>query len=149
MNVKIKRIDKDFLLPEYQTKGSVGFDIYSRINAEIKPKELVLLPTNLIIKVPKGYMLMMVSRSSTFKKKGIILPNAAAIFDNDFCGEEDEMLIQAYNMSGRVAKIKKGERITQGIFVRVDLAKWEETDKMKSAKRGGIGSTDKDEKSRR
>lgn len=142
MKIKIKRVDKSFPLPEYQSKGAVGFDIYSRIDAELMPKELVLLPTNLIIATPPGYMFLMAPRSSTFKKKGIILANTIGIVDQDFCGEEDETLIQAYNMSDQRVEIKAGERIAQGIFVRVDIADWTEVDKMNNENRGGIGSTD-------
>lgn len=143
MRVKIKRVDKTLPLPEYHTEGSVGFDVYSRIDAVIGPKEYGALPNNLVIETPAGYMLALVARSSTFKKKGLILPNAVGIFDQDFCGEEDEMIIQVYNMTDKEVRVERGERIAQGIFVPVAIAEWDEVEKMKEISRGGIGSTDK------
>ncbi|MBI2145131.1 dUTP diphosphatase, partial [Candidatus Woesearchaeota archaeon] len=58
MKVKIKRIDKSLPLPQYQTSGSVGFDIYSREDIEIRPREIALIPGNIIVETPQGYMLL-------------------------------------------------------------------------------------------
>jgi dUTP pyrophosphatase len=141
MKVRIKRVDKSLPLPEYHSKGAVGFDIYSRDEAIIAPGEFKMLHSNLIVETPENYMLAMVARSSTFKKKGLILPNSVGIFDPDFCGDEDEMIIQVYNLSKEEVTVEPGERIAQGIFVKVDKADWEEVDKMTAESRGGIGST--------
>jgi dUTP pyrophosphatase len=141
MKIRIKRIDKELPLPEFHTAGSVGFDMYSRIDIEVRPKELVYVPSNLIIETPKDYMLMMAARSGTFRKKGLILPNAVGIFDQDFCGEGDEMIIQIYNLSEETVNISRGERIAQGIFIPVEIAEWQEVEVMESKNRGGLGST--------
>ncbi|MFA6355073.1 MAG: dUTP diphosphatase [Candidatus Paceibacterota bacterium] len=139
MKVKIKRIDKSFPLPEYHTSGAVAFDLYSRIDAVIEPQKLERLPTNVIIEIPKGYMLEVKDRSSTLKKKGLFV--SVGYIDNDFHGESDEILLQVYNMTDNNVTIEKGERLGQGVFVRVDIAEWEEVDKMKEVNRGGFGTT--------
>ena len=139
MKIKIKRIDNTLPLPEYQTSGAVAFDLYSRIDAVIKPKSLERLPTNVIIEIPKGYMLEIKDRSSTLKKKGLLV--TTGYIDNDYHGEEDEILLQVYNLTDNDVNIEKGERIGQGAFVRVDIGEWEEVDKMKDGSRGGFGST--------
>jgi len=139
MQVKIKRIDKSLPLPEYHTSGAVAFDLYSRVDMLIKPKSLERLPTNVIIETPKGYMLEIKDRSSTLKKKGLLV--STGFIDNDYCGESDEILLQVYNLSDEDVKVEKGERIGQGVFVKIDIALWEETDIMSSNSRGGFGST--------
>jgi len=139
MKIKIKRIDKTLPLPEYQTSGAVAFDLYSRVDAVISPKTLERLPTNVIIAIPKGYMLEIKDRSSTLKKKGLLV--STGFIDNDYCGEEDEILLQVYNMIDEDVKIEKGERLGQGAFVRVDLAEWEEVENMEEKSRGGFGTT--------
>lgn len=141
MQVNIKRIDSSLPLPEYQTPGSVAFDLYSRIDMTIAPKSLGLIPTNLIIETPKGYMLMIASRSSTPKKKGLLVPHGIGIIDQDYCGEKDEILFQAYNFSDREVVITKGERIGQGVFVKIERGEWQETAEMTGPNRGGFGST--------
>ena len=87
MKVKIKRVDKNLPLPEYQTDGAVAFDLYSRIDMVVAPKTLERLPTNVIVATPKGYMLEIKDRSSTLKKKGLFV--TTGYVDNDFCGETD------------------------------------------------------------
>ena len=139
MKVKIKRIDNTLPLPEYQTSGAVAFDMYSRIDANIAPKTLERLPTNIIVEIPKGYMLEIKDRSSTLKKKGLLV--TTGYIDNDYHGEQDEILLQVYNLSDNDVKVEKGERIGQGAFVKVDIGEWEEVDKMKEESRGGFGST--------
>lgn len=141
MKVKIKRIDKTFPLPEYQTKGAVAFDLYSRVDAVIQPKTLERLPTNIIVEIPKGYMLEIKDRSSTLKKKGLLV--TTGFIDNDFCGESDEILLQVYNLTDKEVRVEKGERLGQGVFIKIDLGEWEEVETMNNTSRGGFGSTGK------
>lgn len=139
MKIKIKRIDKSLPLPEYQTSGAVAFDLYSRVDLVIKPKTLERLPTNVIVATPKGYMLEIKDRSSTLKKKGLLV--TTGYIDTDYCGETDEILLQVYNVTDIDVVVEKGERIGQGAFIKVEIAEWVETDTMDSNSRGGFGTT--------
>jgi dUTP pyrophosphatase len=141
MKVVIKRIDKTLPLPEYHTEGAVAFDLYSRVDAVIAPKTLERLPTNIIIKIPKSYMLEIKDRSSTLKKKGLLV--TTGFIDNDYCGDADEILLQVYNLTDKDVQVEKGERLGQGVFIKIDTAEWEETDTMGEKSRGGFGSTGK------
>jgi len=108
----------------------------------IAPNEIALIPANVIIETPPGYMLMVTLRSSTPRKYGLLMPHGVGIIDNDYSGEGDEIKIQVYNFFNRPTIIKRGDRIAQGIFVRVEKAEWEELDEMEGKTRGGFGSTD-------
>lgn len=141
MEVKIKRFDKTLPLPVYETDGSVGFDIIARENAEIPPKEIALIPSNLIVEVPKGYMLVVASRSSTPMKKGLTPPHGFGIIDHDYCGPDDEIKVLVYNFKDVPAKVMRGEKIAQGVFVKIDKFEWEEVDDINKNSRGGFGST--------
>ena len=143
MKINIKRIDKTLPLPKYETEGSVGFDLICRESAEIPPHSIVLIPANVIIETPRGYMLMVCLRSSTPRKLGLMMPQGVGIVDNDYCGEEDELKIQVYNFTDMVVNVERGSRIAQAIFVRVDTAAWNEVEQMHSPSRGGFGSTDR------
>lgn len=141
MKVKITRIDKSLPLPKYQTKGSVAFDLYARTDIEIKAKEIALIPTNLIIQTPKNYMLLVAARSSTPKKFGLLKPHGIGIIDQDFCGPKDEIHVQVFNFTDKQVIIKKGERIGQATFVKINKANWLEVNEIKQKSRGGFGST--------
>ncbi len=143
MKIKIKRIDKTLPLPQYHTGGSVGFDLAANVDTTIQPKEIALIPTGLIIQTPPGYMLAIIARSSTPRKKGLTMPNAVGIIDQDYCGPEDELKIMVYNFTDQPVVVARGERIAQGLFIRVDIADWEEVDEISGSNRGGFGSTGK------
>lgn len=141
MNLKIKRIDKSLELPEYKTKGAVGFDLTAREEVVVKPFEVTLIPLNIVVKVPKGYSLLLFSRSSTPLKKGLMVANGVGVVDWDYSGEEDEIKLAVLNFTKKQVKIEKGERIAQALIVKVLVPKFTEVKKMDAKSRGGFGST--------
>lgn len=141
MQINIKRIDPRFPLPEYHTAGAVAFDMYSRADVSIQPREIALLPSNLIIKVPENHVLIIAPRSSTARKKGLVFPNSAGIIDQDYHGPDDEIFIQVMNITDASVAVAAGERIAQGIIVPVVRAEWVEHEKFLANNRGGFGST--------
>ena len=79
MKVKIKRLDKDLPLPMYETSGSVGFDLLCRESVTIASQTVALIPANVIVETPPGYMLMVTLRSSTPRKKGLLIPHGVGL----------------------------------------------------------------------
>lgn len=142
MKVKIKRLDRDLPLPVYETDGSVGFDLVAREETTIEPGTIELVPSNVVVEVPKDYMLIVASRSSTPRKKGLTPPHGFGIIDHDYCGPTDEVKIQVYNFSTEPVIVARGEKIAQGVFVHIDKFEWEEVDEIAEESRGGFGSTD-------
>ena len=141
MKVKIYRLDKELSLPIYETPGSVGFDLLAREDTEIPAGEIKLIPGNVIVETPPGYALLVTSRSSTPRKKGLTQPHGLGIIDQDYCGAEDEIKIQVHNFTNANVKVERGEKIAQGIFVRCEQANFEEIEKVENKTRGGFGST--------
>ena len=142
INVAIKRVDGSLPLPSYKTEGSVAVDLYAREAMIIEPHQVVLVPANIIVKTPPGYFFMIISRSSTPLKKGLMLANGVGIVDQDYCGEDDEIKLQLVNLGPKPVEIGRGERLAQGMFVRIDRVRWDEVDTMGVAEsRGGFGTT--------
>ena len=140
LQVTIKRIDTSLSLPTYATAGSVGFDLLCREDTEIAPRTLGLIPSNVIVRTPPGYMLLLTMRSSTPRRKGLLIPNGVGVIDQDYCGEGDELMVLVYNFREEAVMVKRGERIAQGIFVPIMRVAWNEVDDMGKG-RGGFGST--------
>lgn len=140
MIVKIKRIDKSIPLPQYESKGAVAFDVLSREKIVIEPHEIGRVPVNVVIEIPKGYMLLLKDRSSTARKKGLLC--TVGFIDQDYCGENDEIILQFYNFKAEPVVIEKAERLGQAAFVPIEIAQWKEVDTMEhNEDRGGFGST--------
>ncbi|HLQ28682.1 MAG TPA: dUTP diphosphatase [Ktedonobacteraceae bacterium] len=144
LEVTIKRIDTDIPLPTYATAGSVGFDLLCREDTEVAPRKLGLVPANVIVHTPPGYMLLITLRSSTPRRKGLLAPHGVGIIDQDYCGEGDELMLQVYNFRDEAVMVKRGERIAQGMFVPIVRVNWNEvndTGQGWGQGRGGFGST--------
>jgi dUTP pyrophosphatase len=143
MQVTIKRIDTTLPLPEYHTSGAAGFDFYAREATTIAPHTLVKVPSNLIIATPPGYALIMAARSSLSFKKGLKQANGIGVIDSDYSGPDDEILIALHNFTDAPVAIERGERIAQGLFIKVEQAAWNEVAEISGKSRGGFGSTGK------
>ncbi len=141
MHVQISRIDPTLPLPSYQSNGAAGFDFVTRETTVIAPKSIGLVPGNVIVKVPQGYALIVVPRSSLPRKKGLICPHSLGVIDQDYHGPKDEIFVQVQNITDQPVTVERGERIAQGLFVRVDRAEWTEVDDHGAETRGGFGST--------
>jgi dUTP pyrophosphatase len=140
LNVNIKRVDTTLPLPTYATAGSVGFDLICREDTEVAPRKLALIPGNLIVQTPVGYMLLLTMRSSTARRKGLLIPNGVGIIDQDYSGAGDELLVSVYNFRDEAVTVLRGERVAQGIFVPIARVTWNEVDQLGKG-RGGFGST--------
>lgn len=141
MQVSIQRVDTTLPLPDYQSAGAVGFDLVTRVTTVVEPGKIALVPGNVIVKVPEGHMLLIVPRSSLPRKKGLICPHSIGVIDCDYHGPKDEVLVQVQNVTDAPVTVERGERIAQGLFVRVDRAEWAEVDGHGADSRGGFGST--------
>lgn len=141
MKIKIKRVDKSLPLPEYKTSGAVAFDLASRINLDVEPHAVALIPLNIIVEIPKGYTIILAPRSSLPLKKGLLIPNGIGIIDQDYSGPEDEWRLEVLNFTDKKVKIEKGERIAQGLLVPIEKILWKEIEEIDQPNRGGFGST--------
>ncbi|MDD5251119.1 MAG: dUTP diphosphatase [Patescibacteria group bacterium] len=141
MQLAVTRIDKDLPLPRYETAGACAFDVLARIETVIPPKTLGFVPGNVIVCVPEGHVLMLASRSSTPRKKGLLTPHGFGTIDQDYCGPDDELIVQVYNFTDEPVTVARGERIAQALIVPVAKFEIIETPPNASRSRGGFGTT--------
>ena len=142
MNITLKLLDETLPTPVYHTSGSVAFDLYSRKEIVIKPFIATVIPLNVVIKIPKGHMLLLACRSSLPLKKNLLVPNGVGIIDQDYCGDNDEIGLEVFNFGKTSVTVEKGERIAQAMIVKIaKVARFTKVKKMKVKSRGGFGST--------
>lgn len=142
LEIKITRVSPEVSLPKYETKGAVAFDIAAFENAIVNPQEIVKIRSGLIFSIPQGFALIVASRSSSPTKLGFSLPHGIGILDQDYCGSDDELLIQVQNITSQIIEIKKGSRIAQGLIIPIARALWQEVPlSARGQSRGGFGST--------
>ena len=91
--------------------------------------------------MPEGYALFLLPRSSLPRKKGLVCPHSLGVIDQDYHGETDELMVQVQNITDQRVTVERGERIAQGIFVKVEQAEWLEVASHGAESRGGFGTT--------
>ena len=73
--------------------------------------EVTYLPLGVAMELPKGFEAIVLSRSSTPKKLGIVCANSMGVIDNSYNGDNDEWKFPAIAI--RETTIEKGTRICQ------------------------------------
>lgn len=141
MEVAVQRVDSTLPLPQYHSAGAAAFDLIARESVIVQPQEIALIPANVIVKVPEGYALLLLPRSSLPKKKSLVFPHSIGLIDQDYHGPEDELRMQVQNIGKEPVTVERGERLAQGLFVKIERAEWQETDDHGAKTRGGFGST--------
>lgn len=137
----IKKHDKSLDTPLYQTKGSVALDLYCAENIELEPKAMDFISLGISIKLPKDHVGLLVPRSSTYKKYGLLLANSVGVIDEDFCGNDDILKACFINAATEKVKINKGDRLCQLLIIPYTRCNIIETENLSDDSRGGFGST--------
>lgn len=140
MKLLIKRFDKTLPLPAHKTPGAVAVDLCSRLDMDIKPKEIAYIPMNVAIKIPDGYFILLAPRSSTHKL-GIQGINGVGVMDRDYCGNDDEYHFAVRNFTDNSVHINKGDRLCQLILIKCENFEFDQVDTMPDTSRGGFGTT--------
>jgi len=142
LHVRVHRLSDAARLPSYETAGAAGFDLAASADVTIGPGEVRLIPTGLVIEVPRGHFLGIFARSSTPLKRGLMVANGVGVVDSDYCGPNDEIKIQVLNFTASPVTVNAGDRIAQGVILPFVRAEWQEEETAASAtSRGGFGST--------
>jgi dUTP pyrophosphatase len=142
--VQVRRLphSEGLALPAYATSGAAGMDLLAAISETITlaPGHRVLVPTGLVIALPRGHELQIRPRSGLALKHAITLPNAPGTIDEDYRGE---LRIIVMNTGNASFEITRGMRIAQGVLAPVLRVSWSEVDQLDETARndGGFGST--------
>jgi len=102
---------------------------------------VALVPTGLVIEVPRGHFLGVFARSSTPLKRGLMVANGVGIVDADYCGPVDEIKIEVVNFTASPVEVRRGDRLAQGVILAYARAEWQEQATPERTTRGGFGST--------
>ena len=130
------------ILPTRNDKGSAGYDLYLPCDIEILPNAFSQVALNIKAQMEKDEVLKIYVRSSIGIKKHLMLANGTGIIDSTYYNNPDNegnIIVVLYNYGRETVRLKKGDRIAQGVFVKYLTT---EDDKPLNEERiGGIGSS--------
>lgn len=167
VDVQIKKLHEDAVIPMYAHDGDAGFDLVTICDTIIDPKQTVAVKTGLAMAIPNGYEIQIRPRSG-ISLKGVdtqLLKMETEIDESGMvvaiaytkdgkiylrvqlgtidCQYRGEIGIITYNQSDETVIIPKGTRLAQGVLNEIPQAKWNVVDELSSTERGegGYGST--------
>ena len=142
IEILIKRLSKNVILPRYETEDSSGLDLAANIDEQIKilPGKSEIIPTGLAVAIPKNFEIQIRPRSGLAAKSQVSVLNTPGTIDADYRGEIKVILI---NLSDKVFVVEKGLRIAQMVVCPVIKVSLKEVTKLEMTERGsdGFGST--------
>ena len=128
-------------LPTRGSKDAAGLDLYCPFHIKVPADSQKKIPLGLAVEIPKGYMGLLVPRSS-MSKTPLRCANSIGVIDADYRGE---LSIVYENVSCKDYEVARGDRIAQLIIVPIAIVDVEEAQTLSETERGdgGYGSTGK------
>lgn len=105
-------VKSDSVLPTRGYDDDAGLDLYVAQDVEIGPHEFVDVPTGVRIDIPHGYWAFIVGRSSTLRKRGLLVN--PGIIDAGWTGE---LFAGVQNMKDQTIHVAAGDRLAQLILL--------------------------------
>lgn len=152
MQVKVKKLVKDAVVPKYAKAGDAGLDLTATSIKREGGK--VVYGTGLAFEIPDGYVGLVFPRSS-IHKSDLRLTNCVGVIDSGYRGEvmavfDDKAFAPVRTDNGNQIAVlgnsfNVGDRIAQLIIIPYPQITLEEVEELTSSERGtgGFGSSGK------
>ncbi len=140
MELKVKKLHPDAVLPSYAHTGDAGMDIYALERTIIPSGERVAVRSGLAFEIPEGYAGLCWDKSGLAVKHG--LTTLAGVIDAGYRGE---LLVALTNLGETKYVFDAGDKIAQMLIQKVERPNIVEADELNETPRGegGFGSTGK------
>ena len=135
LSIKVRYRDNSYKLERHGD----WIDLAVSETYELRAGEFKLLDLGVAIQLPAGYEALLVPRSSTFKKFGVIQANSIGVIDNSYCGKEDWWKMAV--IAARDIIIPKGTRVCQFRLLRNQPSFTIIESELSDNNRGGFGTT--------
>lgn len=155
MEIRLKRLSNEAVIPQRMTEGSAGFDMTASSMEYDSILDCYIYHTDIAVEIPKGYVGLTFPRSSN-RRTEAYLANSVGVIDSDYRGE----IIFCYKLRtsakinkdisaierewyGTGAPYSKGDRIGQLVIVPIPDVTFKEVSELSNTDRGqgGYGST--------
>lgn len=140
VRVQVLPHGQDMPLPEYQSEEAAGMDLMAALapgeTVFLPMGERALIPTGLVLEIPRGYEGQVRPRSGLALNYGVTVLNSPGTIDADYRGEVKVLLA---NLGLNTYTVERGARIAQVVFAPVAHAKFRAVAEVSDSGRGGGG----------
>lgn len=140
MQIKIKKLNPQAVIPACNHEGDAGMDIFALENIVIPARGRALVATGLALEIPLGFVGLVWGKSGLAVHHGII--TSAGVIDAGYRGEVKVALV---NTSDEDYTIEAGHKVAQLLIQKVEHPEIVEVAELSDTARGinGFGSTGK------
>lgn len=139
IDVNIKKLHKDAVIPSYSKDGDAGMDLTA---TEIisETDDDITYGIGIAMEIPRGYVGLVFPRSS-IRKYDLILSNSVGVIDSGYRGEIQATIKKTKGYYSKAYQL--GERVAQIIIIPYPQVKFNEVLELSETDRGsgGFGST--------
>jgi dUTP pyrophosphatase len=141
MNVKVKKLHPNAVIPTYAKSGDAGMDL---VATEIISNTTfdVTYGTGIALEIPEGFVGLIFPRSS-IRKYELALSNSVGVIDSGYRGELQATFKRTNTLFPEAYKV--GDRIAQIMIIPHPPIEFVEVEELSNTERGagGFGSTGK------
>jgi dUTP pyrophosphatase len=143
MQVRIKKLNENAVIPSYAKDGDAGMDLVATSIISTTSTQITY-GIGLAMEIPKGFVGLIFPRSSV-RKTRLMLSNCVGVVDSGYRGELQATFNKINNDSVSENDYKVGDRIAQIMIIPHPPIEFEEADELSDTERGegGFGSTGK------
>lgn len=140
MNIKVKKLHPDAIIPKIAHEGDAGADLFAVEETILKPGERTQVSTGIAMEVPEGYVALIWDKSSVSHKGGV--KTLGGVIDSGYRGE---WKIGVINLGSEPYTFEKGHKVAQVLIQKVESPTYEEVIELNDSTRGegAFGSTGK------
>ena len=137
MEVKFKKLQPDARLPEYAHRGDAGADLFSLEDKTLQPGERYVFKLGLAAEFSNDLVAMISDKGGLAGQSGIT--TLAGVIDAGYRGEWVAVLL---NTSQQPYEFKRGDKLAQVIFQKIDRPQFKESELSETTRADGkFGST--------
>lgn len=138
LEFKVKKLHEGAVIPTKAHESDSGWDLYILDDIEIKPKETVIIPTGIAIKLPPFYEAQVRPRSGVTSKTKLRVQ--LGTIDNDYTGD---IGIIVDNIGDEPIALNSGYKLAQLVVQQLPNTVIEVVDDLEHGVRGnkGFGSS--------
>lgn len=140
MQLKIKRLREDAVIPSYAYAGDAAFDLCAGEEVVLTCGEYRVVPTGLALAIPEGYAGLIWDKSGIATKNGV--KTLGGVVDAGYRGE---VMVGVINLGEKEFVFEKGKKVAQMIIQKVEHMDIKEVTELDDTHRGekGFGSSGK------
>ena len=141
MEVKIKKLNPNAVIPSYAKAGDAGMDLVATSVISDTPEQITY-GMGIALEIPEGFVGLIFPRSSV-RKYDLVLSNCVGVCDSGYRGELQATFKKTNGLDSLSYKV--GDRIAQIMIIPYPPIEFMEVEQLSDSERGegGFGSTGK------